>query len=73
LLSSCLRASAATATSNLGILLIYIAEEWTCITGNPCHVTATYCCVTSPRTRKTQLCLLLRVGPCLRSCCLASR
>jgi hypothetical protein len=38
-----------------------------------CHVTATYCCVTSPRTRKTQLPLLLRVGTCLKSYCLAKR
>jgi hypothetical protein len=28
--------------------------------------------VTSPRTRKTQPPLLLRVGPCLQSCCLAT-
>jgi hypothetical protein len=72
-------------SSSLGILLTYIiAEEWTYITGNTCHVitiqpvhwcqlhghtantchvTATYCCVMSPRSRKTQLSLLLRVGP----------
>jgi hypothetical protein len=49
------------------------AAERTCITGNICHVITTYCCVTSPRTRKTQLRLLLRVGTCLESCCLATR
>jgi hypothetical protein len=53
--------------------LIYIAAERTCITGNTCHVITTYCCVMSPRTRKTQLSLLLRVGPCLHSCFLETR
>jgi hypothetical protein len=38
-----------------------------------CHVTATHCCVTSQWTRKTQLPLLLHVGPRLQSCCLAMR
>jgi hypothetical protein len=42
-------------------------------TANTCHVTANYSYVTSPWTRKTQLPLLLRVGPCLQSCCLATR
>jgi hypothetical protein len=42
----------------------YIAKEVTRITGNTW---------TSPRTRKTQPPLLLRVGPCLQSCCLATR
>jgi hypothetical protein len=37
------------------------------------HVASGHCCVTSPRTRKTQLPLLLRVGPCLQGCCLATR
>jgi hypothetical protein len=37
------------------------------------HVTWSLCTgVTSPRTWKTQLPLLLRVGPCLQSCCLAT-
>jgi hypothetical protein len=51
----------------------YIVEERTRVTGNTCHVTATHRCVTSPRTRKTQPPLLLRVGPCLQGCCLATR
>jgi hypothetical protein len=36
------------------------------------HVVSVYCCMTSPRTRK-QLPLLLRLGPCLESFCLATR
>jgi hypothetical protein len=51
----------------------YTAKERTCITGNSCHVTTTRRCVTSPRTRKTEPPLLLRVVPCLQSCCLATR
>jgi hypothetical protein len=52
--------------------LTYTAAERTCVTENTCHVITTCCCVTSQRTRKTQLPLLLRVGPCLQSCCLAT-
>jgi hypothetical protein len=37
------------------------------------HVVYMHCCATSPRTWKTQLPLLLRVGPCLQSCCLTTR
>jgi hypothetical protein len=37
------------------------------------HVVSIHCCVTSPRRRKTQFPLLLCVGPCLQSCCLATR
>jgi hypothetical protein len=51
----------------------YIDQERTSITGNTCHVTTTHRCVTSPRTWKTQARLLLRIGPCLQSCCLATR
>jgi hypothetical protein len=50
----------------------YIAVERTCITGNTCHVTTIHRCVTSPLTQKTQPLVLLRVGPCLHSCCLAT-
>jgi hypothetical protein len=50
--------------------LTYIAEKWTRITGNTCHVTVTHRCVTSPRKRISQR---LRYGPCLQSCCLATR
>jgi hypothetical protein len=50
----------------------YIAEERTRITENTCHVTTTRRCVPSPRTQKTQPALLLLVGPCLQSCCLAT-
>jgi hypothetical protein len=53
--------------------VIYIAEEWTIIRGNTCHFITTHLCVTSPRTQKTPPPLLLRVGPCLESCCLATR
>ncbi|PNF27050.1 hypothetical protein B7P43_G10412 [Cryptotermes secundus] len=67
LLSSCLHASAATTTRNCyehSWTLTYITAERTCITGNTCHVITTNCCVTSPRTRKTQLPILFRFGPC---------
>jgi hypothetical protein len=51
----------------------YIAEERTCITGNTYHVTTIHLCVTSTKAQKTQPHLLLRVGLCLQSCCLATR
>jgi hypothetical protein len=51
----------------------YIAKEQTCITGNTCRVTISHRCMTSPRTWKTQPPLLLSVGLCLQSCCLATR
>jgi hypothetical protein len=51
----------------------YTAEELKLITGNTCHLTTTHRCVTSPRTRKAQPPLLLRVGPCLQGCYLATR
>jgi hypothetical protein len=58
--------------SSLEILLTYTSEERTCIAGNTCHVITTYSCVTSPRTRKTQLPLLLRnlATDCLPRVCL---
>jgi hypothetical protein len=51
----------------------YIDAERTRITGNTCRVTTTNRYVTSPRTRKTQTSLLLRIGPCLQICCMATR
>jgi hypothetical protein len=45
--------------------LTHIAAERTCITGNTCHVFTVYCCMTSPRRRKTQFHLLLHVGHCV--------
>jgi hypothetical protein len=51
----------------------YIAKERSLITRNTCHVTTTHGCVTSLRARKTQPPLLLRVGPCLQSCCIETR
>jgi hypothetical protein len=50
----------------------YIAEGRTRITGNSCHMTTTHRCMTSPRTRKKQTPLLLRVGPCLQICYLTA-